>query len=439
MLNFIRLAFKNAFRNKKRAMTLGINYTVVTILLLLVLSFSNGVRVTVSSSLVRGTAGHLTFSGEYVTGRRAYLGIKKYPEITQTIKNLYPDASILARYSFSSDLYYNGVSKRLSFTGIDVQNDSSYQNELFFREGNWNVFTETENAVIIPKSVADYFELKNGEDVLLSRRTRFGAFNTGILKIAGIHETENYFLKDLVLCHFDYLQSVDLANDDTATTLFVYFPDTANIAEKREQVMVSLGAQGFVVSRPQNSTDAINAVAAASPKYAIEDTDTDVIRLTVSTIDEVLSIMANILFVVNSSGIFIAGILLFIIAVSIFINLRMTINERMKEIGTMRTIGLERSGIIGLFVLENTALAAIFSAAGILVSIGVIFLLRLIVFPPNSSLAIILNESRLVFIPTLLDTGIVFFIIAAFTAFFSFFPARYGGRIKPVDALNSTF
>ncbi|HEQ72108.1 MAG TPA: hypothetical protein ENN69_06430, partial [Spirochaetia bacterium] len=119
MGKFLGLALKNVFRQKKRAMTLGVNYAVVALLVLLVLAFTNGARVNISSNLVRGSAGHLTVSGEYVFEGRVLLGVQSYPAVTDIIRTLFPDSTVVKRYNFSSSLYYRGISKRLSFIGVD--------------------------------------------------------------------------------------------------------------------------------------------------------------------------------------------------------------------------------------------------------------------------------------------------------------------------------
>ena len=63
----------------------------------------------------------------------------------------------------------------------------------------------------MPRAEAEYFGLKLGDEIVLSTRTRFGAFNTGILVVRGIYESTNYFAKSAVLAHFDYLRDVDLS------------------------------------------------------------------------------------------------------------------------------------------------------------------------------------------------------------------------------------
>ena len=118
----------------------------------------------------------------------------------------------------------------------------------------------------------------------------------------------------------------------------------------------------------------------------------------------------------------------------------MTLNERLREIGTMRTIGVGAGGITSLFVLESTLLALLFSligvAAALLVTAIVVFGVRI---PAGGAVTLFLDAGHLVLVPRLLDVAGVVVLITAFAALFSFFPARRGGRIRPVDALTRVF
>jgi len=436
-----RVAIKNVFRQKKRSFTLGVNYAIVTFILVLLFSFSQGARVNITSNLVRSSAGHITISGQYIVSGRVYNGLLRTPEITSTIRRtLGADTQVLPRYLLSSAVYYKGLSKRLSFVGIDTGIEQGFRSQITFVEGDWQGFVDGTNAVIIPQATAEYFGLGYDEEVLVSTRTRFGAFNTGTLKIKGIYTTNNFFIQNQVLAHFEFLRALDLAPEDAASTLYVYLSSTSGLAQKRDRLVPALENRGFEVSKPKNDTEAVAAITAASPRYELDKEGRDRVRLTLATIDEVLGLVRNILNAVNGVGTLIAAIMLFIIAVSIFINLRMSINERLREIGTLRTIGMEAGGITGLFMLESILLALIFSLIGAGAALGAATLMRfVIVLPLSGNAALFLNQGHLMLVPRLTDVLMIIAIIAGFSALFSYFPARRGGKIRPVEALTKVF
>lgn len=440
MTHFLALAFKNIFRNRRRSVTLGVNYAVVTLILVLLFAFSEGATQNIENNLVRSSAGHITITGQYARDGRIYQGIPDTMKVVQTARNTLGNVEAVPRYLMMSTLYFNGLSKRLTFVGIDVTNDSGYRQQLKFQSGSWEKFAADPNGVLIPGETADYYGLTLSDETVVSTRTRFGAFNTGILKVDGIYTTDNYFARGNVIAHFDFLQKLDLAGTDSSSQLFLYLTDTSRLNYKRDLLVAAYRKAGFDVSTPKTDTDALEIVTSASTKYQVDRENRNRVMLRVATIDEVLGIVRTVLSAVKAVGSVIAAIMLFIIAVSILINLRMTINERLREIGTMRAIGVQKAGVTSLFVTENTVLALVFSAVGVLAALAVSVLFsHLIVLPDTGNLGLFLDRGHLVLLPKAGSVLGVAGIITLFTALFSYFPARRGGSIPPVDALNRVF
>ncbi len=436
---YLSIAFKNIFRDLRRSITLGINYFFITILLLLVFSITQGVKKNITRNVLTSTAGHITVSGEYIVNGRTYQGIQHYPAVDSITRDAFNGTSVITRYSMSSAVYYKGISKRLSFTGINVSSDNGYKNQIMVNDTGWNNFVRNPNAVLIPLSIAEYFGLSVNDELLISTRSRLGAFNTGTIKVAGIFTSGNYFLKDIVISHFDFLQKLDLADLSTASKMFIYFDKPVDIDTKRNILLDKLNKTGFIANKPANNNDALNAVSAASPRYKVQPGDVNLKRLTLSTADEVTGIVSQVTGAINGLGIFVAAIMLFIISVSIFINMRMTINDRMLEIGTLRAIGCEQNSIVKLFIAENVLLSLLFIGAGIaggliLMTLGSTF----VTLPSNGTIGLFLNQGRPVFEPTIVHIVFILVILIFFTTLFSYFPARYGGRMQVVTALNKT-
>lgn len=437
----LNLAFKNVFRQKKRSITLGINYFVVALLLLLIFSFSEGVKKNFSGNLISTTAGHLTISGETVTQGKILLGIADYPKVVGVLKDtLGSDVEVLVRYKLTSTVYSRGLSKSLSFQGIDTDSDTAFRDQINFLSGSWDSFASLPSGVLISRNTADYLELKQNDELVISTRTRFGAFNTGTVKIVGIYESANYFVQDIVITHFDFLQSLDLNEKTAASNLFVYFSSPQKYAEARDRLLPALEAGGYRASKPATATEAISVVSSSSPQYKMLAKDVNEKRLTVATVDEVITLLSQAQAAVNGIGVFLASILLFIIAISIFINMRMTISDRIQEIGTLRAIGTEVRDIVGMLVAENVFLALFFVVLGLTTGLVLVFLVsQFLTLPPAGMLSLFLEEGHLVLVPTWTSILTILLTTLLFTAIFSFFPARHGGRVKAAVALGTVY
>jgi len=436
----VALAFKNVFRSRRRSFTLGVNYAIVAFVLVALASFARGASSNISSSLARAAAGHITISGQYAVGGRLYGGVLRAPEVQAIAERTLPGAIALPRYLVRSTVYHGGLSKRLSFTGIDAMRDTGFRDQMRFSSGSWDSWASDPNGVALSSDVASYFGIGEGEELVVSTRTRFGAFNTGILKVRGIYDTDNYFMRGLVLVGLPFLRSLDLAADDAATAVYVYLPSASGLSAARAALSGALAAAGFEVSRPKDDADAIAAISSASVRYEADKENRDRVSLKLSTLDEVLGLVRSILGAVRALGALVAAVMLAVIAASIFINLRITINERLREIGTMRALGAGVGDVVTLFVLEGAILAALSAAAGAALGAASCLAVRYAVrLPPGGNLAIFLSSGHLALQPSLLDIAAAVAAIAGFAALFSYFPARRGGRTKPADALASTF
>jgi putative ABC transport system permease protein len=436
---YISIAFKNIFRDRRRTFTLGVNYLFVAFLLFLVFAVTEGTKKNITENLISSSAGHVTVSGEYIVNGRTYQGIRGYPRIVERIKANVAGVRAVVRYVLSSAVYYKNLSKRLSFTGIDVRSDRSLRDQISVEKGAWGDFAGQPNAVVIARSIADYFSLAIGDELLIATRTRRGAFNTATMQVRAVYTTGNYFLREQVIAHFDFLRALDLADSATASRIFLFFDDPRRSGEIRDRLMTALSAGGFVTVKPRNSNEALNAVAAASPRYKVEDSTLNQVRLTLATADEVTGVVSQAVGAINGLGLLVAAIMLFIISISIFINMRMAIADRMKEIGTLRAIGAYRGDIIAMFLFEHVLLSVLFVALGIMAALLTIAVFAyFIAMPSEGVFGLFVNNGRLVLKPTVVATTLIAIVLPLFTALFSYFPARRGGRVSAVDALNET-
>lgn len=126
---------------------------------------------------------------------------------------------------------------------------------------------------------------------------------------------------------------------------------------------------------------------------------------------------------------FISGIALFVGAFLIYNAFAMTVVERTREFGMLRTIGLARRQVIGLVLVEALLLGLIGSSAGIgagiLLSRGLTRLMEVVL---NQALRSI--EIPLAPVATSFLIGVVVTLAAAL------FPAWQAGRISPMEALR---
>jgi putative ABC transport system permease protein len=124
----------------------------------------------------------------------------------------------------------------------------------------------------------------------------------------------------------------------------------------------------------------------------------------------------------------IAGISLLVAAVSIFNVMMMSVTERIREIGILRSIGTHRREIRRMFVYEATILGAVGAVIGAIVSLclGYFFVLGMVgtteyFFAPGS----------LVYIPYAMTIGVVICVLSGL------YPAWKASNLDPIEALRA--
>ncbi len=131
---------------------------------------------------------------------------------------------------------------------------------------------------------------------------------------------------------------------------------------------------------------------------------------------------------------FIFSIVLTVVVMSVANSMGMTVVERTREIGTLRAIGLKRSGVIRLFTTESMLLSLIGCITGLVIALLVrwgINVAEISYTPPNSAtsvpLLVDLDRARITF------TFVLMCIVGTLAAYL---PARRAARSDIIDALG---
>jgi putative ABC transport system permease protein len=133
---------------------------------------------------------------------------------------------------------------------------------------------------------------------------------------------------------------------------------------------------------------------------------------------------------------FVAVIMGAIVLFSIVNTMGMTVMERIDEIGTVRAMGVRRSGIRRLFLAEGAMLGMVGATAGVVVAqlvAAVVNHASLTWTPPGQAAPIPLGVLTA---DTAWFTAIVWLAIVGVATFAALFPANRGARFEVVDALR---
>lgn len=438
-----QIAFRNIFRDKKRTFSLGVTYTIVTIILMILLAFTNGVVINFGNNLSKSFVGHLNIYGQYKDNGKIYDIIPDYSKIEDAIKQTFTSkVEVFPRISMFSRIYNKGYTKSSSITGLDLQRESkSLESQIKIVKGDFNEFVNTSSAVIIPQDLAEYFEFNINDEFIVSTRTIYGAYNTATFIIKGIYKNTNPFAQNMIYSHFEYLQKIMLYPEKGASSLLIFTESIKGADEKRVLLMKELSKDPtYMIEKPviQRQEGGFNIRSNPKSKKIFEESSIYKYHYTIFTLEEILSALNQMINSIRTFAYIVTVVMLLIIAISLYVNIRMTINDQMREIGTMRTIGMSANKVVSLYIYENIFLAILFATIGIVISLFLIVLFgNFITFNVPVDISFLFDKGHLVLIPKISNIISILAVLTIFSAIFSYIPSKYAGKIKPIDALNA--
>lgn len=256
--------------------------------------------------------------------------------------------------------------------------------------------------VELSTGLADMLHLAVGGQAAVLVNTLSGQANALDITVGGTFNTGNAGSNDKFAFVPLALAQNLLDADGRADRLTVLLADVNQTAALRERLLTKLNAAGFDVDIQtwQELSDFYNQVHG----------------------------MFDMIF-----G-FIAAIVLTVVVMSVANSMGMTVVERTREIGTLRAIGLKRSGVVRLFTTESMLLSLLGCLLGLLLTLAVrwgINLANISYVPPNSvspvPLLVDLDAGRIAFTFALM--GVVGTLAA-------YMPARRAARKDIIDALG---
>jgi putative ABC transport system permease protein len=257
------------------------------------------------------------------------------------------------------------------------------------------------DAGLVSEGLAEMLSVKAGDDVTVFTSTLAGQTNALDLELLGSWNTGTAGTNDKALrLPLAYIQK--LLDTDGATRVVVLLDDALDANALRTVLAPRLRSAGFDVE--------------------------------IATWFELSNFYREVKNLFDLIFLFLFSIVFVVVLMSIVNTLTMSVMERVREIGTLRALGMRRGGILRVFAAEGAALGALGCLIGLAITLATAFWINsanIHYIPPASShpvpLTVGIDFKRLL--------GSLLFLSAVAMAS-ACWPARRAAKIEIVDALG---
>jgi putative ABC transport system permease protein len=438
-MEIIKLALRNLSRQKKRTFLLGGAIAFGIMIVTIINGFVGAFVSNISENFANLAAGHVFVQGiEKSRSGKEYEIIHDDSALMEASAEVAKKLGIQALYvskrsSFNGGLVFAGKNARLTIDGVDFASETYLPERLVFTSGGIEGMA-AKDGLIVSEPIAKRLGAEVGDRILVQMRTYTGQQNVGEFAIAGITVDPGILGSMAGYANKAYVNELLNLGPDDYQALGIYLPALEGMDKYGTALYETLRkkVQVFTRDAAKKNENFVTAMMSQAKKESWTGT-----KYRVFTLNDMLAQVQQIVGVLNSASLVILLILFIIIMVGILNTFRIIMYERIREIGTMRSIGMQRGEVRSLFLWEATFLALGGVAVGIVLALLAMGVVSLLNFGLNSPLFIILKNGHMTFKLEFLRTAANIVIVAVLTLVAAFFPARMAARLDPAVALRT--
>ncbi len=428
----LRIAFRSLFAHGRRTFFLGLAIAVVTALLTLLNGLSRGIQWTMVYTATTLSTGHINVGGFFkVTAGQSAPVVTRYKEVLEVARRAVPEMTFaVARGRGWAKVISDRGSMQAGLGGIDIKDEPAFQDVLQITQGRIADLAQP-NTLLVFESQLAKLDVKVGDAVTISAQTTRGTANTIDVRVVAIAKDVGLLSKWNVYLPSDTLRALYQIRNDATGAIHIHLreKDVANIPVIAGRLRAALEQAKFRVMDPDAQAFWMKFQSVNREEWTGQ-------KLDVTTWEDELSFMTWTLQLVNGLTAVLMLILIAIVVTGIMNTMWIAIRERTREIGTLRAIGMQRSGVLRMFLLESLLLGLMSTiggaAAGALV--GAVVNAARIEVPVAVQLFLMSDRLHLLIAPMALAGAVA--LITVVTGLAALFPALRAARLRPVVAMS---
>lgn len=432
----IGLAFRNLSRQKKRSFLLGgaiaFGFFIVTFV----------------DALAGGSLRNLSEQFSFLFGGNIFIQASQKDD--DKVMTLTKDALFIQDVLKESGIRYTTEGKRTmlfgtiiyegqkavtNISGCDFEKEKRLKDSISLVQGSWENMQDS-NALIIGETMAENLGIEVGETVLFEMQTAKDYATVGEFKIAAINRDPSLLGSIMVYSHIAYLNELYELDEDAFFFYTIMAEDHENQDALANQLETIIKKYKPVTSRLEAvKKNPLNIVRGINEQLKEASWEGDM--YSVITFDDQVPNIKQILSVVQYVSLGILVALFLVIMIGISNTYKMVIFERIKEIGTMRALGVKQKEAGRIFMWEAVLLSLFGSLVGFIVAILGMKVLSLFTFT-SEELSLFLHNGHWTYVLNAGSISIKLIVVVLLTMLAVRGSAKQAAKLNPAEALRTT-
>jgi ABC-type lipoprotein release transport system permease subunit len=428
----LRIAFLSLWQHRRRTGVLMTAIALVTALMVVMLGIGEGMQRSLVEMSTTLMSGHVNVGGFFkVTAGQAAPVVTHADELRALVKKEVPEVTYIASRGrgFAKVVSESG-SMMLGVSGIVIGEEKGLQRTLRIKEGDLSKLSEPGTALLFEEQAAT-LNVHAGDAVTITAPTPRGTNNTVDVTVVAIAESMGMMSSFSSFVHETSLRQLYQLKEDTTGALQIYLPtsDLAQVKQVQARLRESLAKAGYQLMDDDGRAFWFKFENVNREPWVGQKLDLTNWHDEVSFASWTVDLMSFLSF-------FLGALLMTIVGVGIMIVMWIAIRERTREIGTLRAIGMQRTRVLAMFLLEGFLLGALSTAAGITLGLVSCALINSAHIALPIGVRFVLLSDHLAAYPTLQWVLTVSIFITTVVTLISLIPSFIAARLKPVTAMQ---
>jgi ABC-type lipoprotein release transport system permease subunit len=449
MFQFLRIAARNLIKHRTRSLLIGGAIAAVTTLLVTLQALTGGIQGTILRNATALASGHVNIAGFYkISQSSANPMVTDFRPLLEMARKEIPEAKLFYdRLKSWGKVISDSTSIMAPVWGVDFENEREVighlplANKSAYLEGYQPKAGEAETEgtledlksrgnLVIFATHAKKLKVRVGDSVTLSMPTYRNVYNTKDVRVAAVLADMGLMSSFSLFLHHDDIRDIYQVPKDATGHIMIFLKDPKDMAMVEERLRKLIKARGLELMEKEAQPYWMKFDRVSGESWTGQKIDITTWQDETSYIKWVLDILKTMTFVATT-------VLMTIVVLGLVNTLWMSIRERTTEIGTLRAIGLQRSQVLVLFLLEALLLSTASIAAGILAGTGFCAFLNALEIPISESFQMFLMANSLHLSINAADLVFSFVLLTLFLTLGSLLPSYRASRMKPITAINT--